>query len=208
MVDLSSDAIELTPVAYTAPTEQEQRKAHKGWVEKEGGIEHPTHIFTLDRLEQKERIRWLIDHCEGTVIDIGCNWGFVSNEMGASMGIDINPENIKYAKGAFPRIRFCIGDIIQGLAFPDGAYDTVVLADILEHLDWQLVDFAVVEASRICRRKVLITLPWKPTRKFAYCFKHKWIPGTNHIGHIVQMLMYGKVSVQSDMNFVYMEALK
>lgn len=191
--------------------ESRLKKANKEWVESEGGLEHPTHIETLLRPEQQKRIKWLKEHCgdNHSVLDIGCNWGYILNIISGSTGIDINPENIKKAKEAFPDKDFIIGDVSSGLGIKTKSYDTVILADILEHIHWEKIKFVLEEASRVARQKILITLPWEKVEEFALCFKHKWLVDRKTLGWMLcyLMLWYKKVSVESDGTFVYIEVL-
>src|SRR3990167_3960891 len=149
---------------------------HEDWL-KEGGKEHPTHIETLLKPEQQKRIRWVKDHCSDSfILDIGCNWGYILNEVNGKCGVDINCENIDKAQREFPTKPFLCADVIKGLPFSDKQYDTVIMAEILEHLDWEDVFQALTEGLRIASYNLLITLPIKQTDDCACCFKHRWIP--------------------------------
>ena len=151
-----------------------QKEEHEKWVKEEKGIEHPTHIETLLQPEQQARIRWLKENCfpATEILDIGCNWGYILNAVNGKEGIDINPENILEARESFPLREFNCGDVTIGLRFEDNEFAIVILADILEHLEWfDDVAKALKEALRIARRKVLITLPWRQDDKCAGCFK-------------------------------------
>lgn len=188
-------------------------KSYKQWVEKEGSWEHPTHLETLQQPDQQARLDWLIRQCVSSkkILDIGCNWGYILNEVDGDYGVDINPENIEKAKQEFPLKEFSVGDITQGLNFRHNSFDIVIEADILEHLRWfDEVEMALREATRITRQKLLITLPWRKDYKCAYCFKHQWIPNEETVGKIIIWLMkyFHSVIIECDGNFVYIEAIK
>lgn len=86
------------------------------------------HDFFVERLQPGER-----------VLDIGCGNGFLAYDMAAKggghvTGIELNAENVTIARRQFshPDVRFVHGDALKDL--PSGAYDTVVLSNVLEHL--------------------------------------------------------------------------
>jgi len=188
-----------------------QKQKHKEWVETEGGLEHPTKLETLMQPEQQRRIKWLKKRCNhrGSILDIGCNWGYILNEVNGTVGVDINPENITLATQKFPDKVFHVMDIVSDMP-PNIKFDIVILADILEHLEWQTeLWVALWRALSMAKKKVLITLPWRADDKCALCFKHKWIPSAQKIGHLIAALMQGsqKVTVECDGVFVYIEVI-
>ena len=155
---------------------------------KEGGIEHPTHLETLTKPEQQERIVWLKKACGGAteILDLGCSWGYVLNELNGSLGVDINAENIDLAIKKFPGRRWIVGDIRKDLAqFEDKTYAIVLLCDVLEHLSMDEARRVLIQAVRIARRKVLITLPIKLSPDCALCFKHVWIPDDLQVSRLL-----------------------
>ena len=187
------------------------QELNKKWVEEEGGIEHPTKLETLQSPEQRRRIQWLVEHTYPVteILDIGCNWGYVLNEMNGECGVDINLENIDKAMREFPTRHFVHADVTKGLPFEDNQYSIVIMADVLEHLEWNSVIGALWEGLRVARNKVLITLPLRYDRKFALCFKHKWIPNKITIGGLLGCLIsVCRFTVECDGNFVYLEISK
>ncbi len=186
--------------------------SHKDWLEKEGGKEHPTHLETLQKPEQQARMIWLKEHTMDcpTILDIGCNWGYVTNFIRATCGVDKNVENIDKATHEFPLIHWVVADITKGMPFADESYHTVVMADVLEHIEWQLVNRVLKEALKVATTKILITLPWKKEPNFATCFKHEWIPNKSRAGLIITTIMEltRRVSVECDGYFLYIEVSK
>lgn len=163
---------------------------HEQWIAEEGGVERPTHISTLRQQCQQKRIAWLMYHAEGTILEVGCNWGYVVNKCcrvpgRTGYGVDLNPENIKLAKEKFPEQHFFCGDALR-LEFGNAEFDTVILPDVLEHIEWEDVPFAIAEAKRVSKEKILITLPFEETKK--HCFKHRWIVETWRVSKICELL--------------------
>jgi len=190
--------------------EKQQAERHRRWVEEEGGIEHPTHLETLARREQHARIRWLYNHCypETNILDVGCNRGVILDLLNGRAGVDINPENVELARKSYPDRQFMVADVTRGLPFKDSEFTIVLLCDILEHIEWAVVPQVLGEALRLAKKKVLITLPWKPTEDFRYCFKHAWCPSEEHVEFIVDWLSKRSqaVTLECDGNFAYLEA--
>lgn len=99
----------------------------------EGGI-HPKHrlmkyhAFFTQHLSK-----------QNTVLDVGCGYGAVAYSMavaGATVtGIDMDETNIRHARERYrhPRCTFCVGCVPETL--PEGNFDTVVLSNVLEHID-------------------------------------------------------------------------
>lgn len=88
------------------------------------------HEFFVERIGETAR-----------VLDIGCGYGEVARAIARArpqsvvQGIDIEAPLIRQALGADkpPNLAFIEGDATQSL--PDGPWDTVVLSNILEHLE-------------------------------------------------------------------------
>lgn len=188
-----------------------QQQQHGEWLKQEGGIEHPTHTETLMQPEQQARIRWLKEHCAGSteILDVGCNFGWILNELDGKCGVDINLENIELARRTFPSRWFRVADVTKRLDFKDQSLEIVVEADLLEHLKWFAgVEVALKEGLRI-GRKLLITLPWRKDEKCALCFKHSWVPDESKLGKILVWLMLRcrQVTTECDGSFIYIEAI-
>ncbi len=188
-----------------------QPKNYKEWVESEGGVEHPTHLETLQKPEQVKRIMWLKRHIppKSTVLDVGCNRGYVSNLIGAITGVDINLENIGLAMREFPHIHFMQGDITENWQFYDNQYDVVVLAEVLEHIDEDKLGSVLLEVARVAKRKILITMPWRKDEEYALCFKHRWIPSPEQVMTIIHFFCgVPKMTIECDGVFIYLEIVK
>lgn len=206
------DDCPLFAKCFSEEVEDSQGALHRKWVEEERGIEGPTHLETLLLPEQKHRINWLFSKCLGvhSILDIGCNTGYILDVIRGELGVDINPDNIALARAGFPHLRFEVGDITKGLDFLGSkSFTTVILAEVLEHLDWSAVFPSLDEALRIAMAKLLITLPWRKGGDCRDCFKHRWAPNEAKVGAIVAWLMQRvkKVNVECDGDFVLLEVI-
>lgn len=122
----------------------------------EGGV-HPKHRlmqyhrFFTERLKSGER-----------VLDIGSGRGFLANEMakaGAHVtGIELSKKNVDISNKFYsnPNLTFIIGDALKDL--PPGEYDTVVMSNVLEHIE-KRVDFLKRAQSLAKPKRWLIRVP-------------------------------------------------
>ncbi|MCH7555446.1 MAG: methyltransferase domain-containing protein [Proteobacteria bacterium] len=124
-----------------------------------GAGEHPKHGLTRYHEFFVERIP-----AGATVLDIGCGYGAVARSIarrveGAEVtGIDVNPARIREAEAADnpPNLRFLVGDAFRDL--PAGPWHTVVLSNILEHME-ERVDFLRRLVAAASPTQILIRVP-------------------------------------------------
>lgn len=66
-------------------------------------------------------------------LDAGCGAGLILRHLPAgSVGVDINPRNIKRAKKYSPKARLVLADI-EKLPFKNGEFSTIVCTEVIEH---------------------------------------------------------------------------
>lgn len=190
-----------------AKRQKEQLQKYLAWVEKEGHTEGPTRIDTMVKPQQVNRMEWLKEHCVGTVLEVGCNFGIVLAWCGGQAGVDLNPHNIALARILAPKRKFLVADV-RRLPFQDGEFDTVMLPDILEHLYWADVPEALKEASRVAQRKVLITVPDGETDTAeATSFKHTYLATPEKVKAMAANFP-GTVTIERKEGFIMMEVRK
>lgn len=173
----------------------------KTHVELYGNITQWLHTDKIyDTSEQKKRINWLKEHSTGKVLEVGCATGYVLNYIGKSgMGIDIIPERVRYAQKRYPNLCFIVADATN-LPFTEH-FDTVILAEILEHVPFDVAKQIVKECFNI-GDKLLITVP---IGKWAVNPEHLWLPSIE----LMRELFNGVQFVRSkDSNFLYYEVTK
>lgn len=107
-----------------------------------------------------ETIIELVQPAGKSIVEVGCNEGFVSKallENGAArvVPIDKDPEMVKKSRELFD-IETIEGDI-NHLPFADGEFDVALGCEILEHI-WNPLGGAA-ELFRVARQKVVITVP-------------------------------------------------
>ena len=170
--------------AKDAQIQREQLGTYLRWVREEGGLEGPVRLDTYMQQRQRDRIAWLAQNVEGSILEVGCSWGYVLASVGGHMGVDINPELVVLARILAPSREFHTGDA-RDLFFIKDQYDTVILAEMLEHIPFEEVPKAIDEARRVCRKKILITVP---VDENVASVKHVWATSPERIRDLKRML--------------------
>ena len=155
--------------------QREQLARYAEWAEAQGTDELPVHLDTYMRPEQVLRLNWLKQWSLPRVLEVGCSWGYVLAHLDPQgVGVDINPHLVTLARFLAPEARFETANA-TALPFDDATFATVVLAEVLEHLDWEDVPVAITEAKRV-GGQVLATIP-NPIygKSGAESFKHRWL---------------------------------
>jgi glycosyltransferase involved in cell wall biosynthesis len=163
---------------------------------------HPNAVY--EDAMQKERIDWLKNNVSGKSLEIGCASGYVTNYVGASVGLDLNGRRIKHAKNSYPNLDFIIASAFN-LPFKEKAFDTVLIPEILEHVPLKDAKVAISEAKQIAN-KILITLPnaGKPD-----CIKalvenpeHLWFPTEELVRGLIENC---KINFSSENDFILVQ---
>jgi 2-polyprenyl-3-methyl-5-hydroxy-6-metoxy-1,4-benzoquinol methylase len=99
------------------------------------------------------------------VLDIGCGNGALSRDIakkttGKVIGIDNNRENIDYANKHYrcDNLEFVYGDVLSGLPDSNIKIDTVVMSNLIEHIE-KRVEFLETVLLEIKPGKVLFRVP-------------------------------------------------
>jgi ubiquinone/menaquinone biosynthesis C-methylase UbiE len=106
---------------------------------------------------QKMRIEWVASKCSGRILNVGSCSGYLEAYHSNIVSIDISKRRLYFLKSRV--IADWTFSIIEYLPFQDSVFDTVVLAEVIEHL----VDpgTAIKEAIRVTKLggKIVITVP-------------------------------------------------
>ena len=113
-----------------------------------------------------ERVSLLSEHVAGaSVLDVGCGGGayvaWLALRGIRATGIDLTRELVRYAQENRPGEEFILGSALA-LPFKDSSFDTVLLLDVIEHL--QDDRRALAEAARIARLRVIVAVPYTDPR--------------------------------------------
>jgi SAM-dependent methyltransferase len=104
----------------------------------------------LDYRRTKKRIRRVLGHIDGPVLDLGCGTGeyaplFAPNRY---VGIDLWPPFVRYASRRLGDFSFVVGDA-QRLPFPDGGFPCVLVNGVIHHMDDDSARRLLAEVSRV-----------------------------------------------------------
>ncbi len=67
------------------------------------------------------------------ILDAGCGTGLILRKLPkGTIGVDINPRNVKRAKKHAPHAKIIQGDI-EKLPFRNGTFSTIISAEVIEH---------------------------------------------------------------------------
>lgn len=86
------------------------------------------------------------------VLDAGCGEGYgpamLDDEGADVVGVDLDVPTLQHARASYPHVGFACGNLVA-MPFRDGAFDTVVTLQVIEHL-WDQPAF-VAECARVTR---------------------------------------------------------
>ena len=118
-----------------------------------------------------------IDSSAKTLLDIGCDDGngvfLFSSKVAGVWGVDINEKAIALAKKNFPQILFSVSKS-ESLPFGDSFFDTVIMSDVLEHVDDEKK--SLNEIFRVLKSggQLIITVPHQGMFAFLDPANHKF----------------------------------
>lgn len=103
-----------------------------------------------------------------TLLEVGIGEGVVARELSAT-GVSVTTVDI--AEDLHPDV---IGSITK-LPFPDKSFDTILAAEILEHIEFKDVPLALKELHRVAKKSVIISIP-HPGYVFSFVWKLPLFP--------------------------------
>jgi len=113
-------------------------------------------------LADLERGAFIRDHIPDgvqTILDVGCGMGQITKILGETHDVTgLELSHVAVEKAAKLGVAVVPGGIDK-LPFPDGSFDLVMGAEVLEHLDEELFAKGVREIARVAAQFVLLTLP-------------------------------------------------
>jgi SAM-dependent methyltransferase len=116
-----------------------------------------------DRLRVADLLS-LTMHVTGSVLDVGTRDGYVARYL-ADRFERVTAIDLEMPRIADPRIE-CMAADVMNLPFSDDAFDMVVCAEVLEHIEPSLLTRACDELARVTRGHLLIGVPYKQDTRF------------------------------------------
>lgn len=124
------------------------------------GTSNPVVLKLLDRWMTE--LRGVLGTPTGSVVDVGVGEGFALERMlpdTAAVALEYRHDKARAAAERLPSVAVVRGDA-GVLPFPDGSVDLVTSIEVLEHLPG--FEQAVAEMARICRGRLVVSVPWEP----------------------------------------------
>lgn len=122
----------------------------------------------LSNKNNTERMFWTIYHLIGTVLDVGCEYGYLTIQISRYhqvLGIDIDPSCLAIAlqgvESCNSSAEICMDpiDIRKRTSFQDRKFDTILLAEVIEHIEPQYHQAVMEESMRLCKKRLIVTTP-------------------------------------------------
>ena len=124
---------------------------------------------TSNPVVQKLLARWMaelkgvIGTPTGSIVDVGVGEGFALERMlpanTSAVALEYRHDKAVAASERLPSVAVLRGDA-GVLPFADASIDLVTSIEVLEHLP--AFDQAVAEMARICRGRLVVSVPWEP----------------------------------------------
>jgi hypothetical protein len=100
-------------------------------------------VYRGEYAVDEKRVQFVAELCRGRVLDVGCGDGALAAALGDGrrafyVGVDFSREACRRAQERAPSFssQFIVRDFLgEGLPTPKGPWDTIVLGELLEHLD-------------------------------------------------------------------------
>ena len=114
--------------------------------------------LNVSNYTSKSLINFAKNNSGKNILDIGCATGEYCQKLSElnfkCVGVDINEKYVKKAKENGVEAYLMKGN---NLSFPDKSFDTVLLFEVLEHV--QDPESVLKEAKRVAKKNILITVP-------------------------------------------------
>jgi len=127
---------------------------HKKWEQYDSDI-----LSSFGVADQQTRVKLIAEYATGKVLDVGGGDGNIAKAM-QDKGCDVIFTDISADRVANTKKRYGLKGVIADackLPFPDRSFDTVVCAEVLEHI--RPMGEALSEAIRVAKKKIIMSYP-------------------------------------------------
>lgn len=122
------------------------------------------HLITDPYTEQRQRMLGdMVPRDVRTMLDVGCGDGAITNHLARRWhvtGVDMSETALKHLETE------SVQASATDLPFPNDSFDLVLSSEMLEHLPPEDYRQAISEMSRVTRRYLLLTVPYREDLRF------------------------------------------
>ena len=122
------------------------------------------YLATDPKTDQRHKtLRQMMPGTVRTILDVGCGDGALTNRLAEEWdvtGADMSAVALEHVKTA------AVQASATDLPFADGSFDLVLSSEMLEHLSPGDYGRAISEMSRVTRRYLLLTVPYREDLRF------------------------------------------
>ncbi len=114
--------------------------------------------YSSQEYERLNQILQSIPDSIGTVLDVGCGNGFITNQIHSAsivVGVDRSFTALKHVKFDSSQAD------IRNLPFDDDSFDLVIASEVIEHLPITIYHKSLSELVRVAKANILLTTPYK-----------------------------------------------
>ncbi len=123
--------------------------------------------------QRHKMLRQMIPDAVRTILDVGCGDGALTNRLAEDWevtGVDMSAAALEHV------VTNAVQASATDLPFPDGSFDLVLSTEMLEHLALEDYRRAIAEMSRVTRRYLLLSVPYREDLRFreVRCPRCRW----------------------------------
>ena len=148
-------------------------------------------IPRIMRVGEIDKCLNIINHKPKSILDFGCGGGEITNYYFKKgyhiIGIDINEEKINLAKKSFNLCNFVSYNGFN-LPFKKNTFDTIILNDVLEHIDYRTVIKIFNEIKRVLKKKGIIYI--SVANKYQINEPHTHVPFLTWLPNFIWPYLY------------------
>lgn len=120
----------------------------------------------LSELAKQARLRAILPHLRGRILDVGCGWTDLPRHLKTHqgyLGVDANPLSLERNRWLYPGLEFVQCDLEKETLRLDGRqFDTAIMLAVIEHLHDPATVLEQVSRSLATGGMLVVTTPSPP----------------------------------------------